>query len=220
MNILRLWNRLVLMSDDRLTKRVFLWDREQHALTNKSNFSSQAKQTLIELNQNNSYTNLEPVDINEMKKIIVDRDKNNWLNGIRNKPKLDFLSDIKHEMGVEPFVKINISKYERSLLAQMRYGILQIQLETGRYCNEKRENRLCKICNNGVVEDQNHFVWHCAAYNEIRNNFVQLIAGRHANWDNSLNDTDKFVFLFRENPRALAKFVKNIFEHRKGIIYK
>ncbi len=53
------------------------------------------------------------------------------LNGIRNKPKLDFLSDIKPEMGVEPFVKINISKYECSLLAQMRYGILQIQLETG-----------------------------------------------------------------------------------------
>ena len=161
--------------------------------------------------------NLEPVDVNEVRKILADCDKNNWLNGIRNKPKLDFLLDIKPEMGVEPFVKINISKYERSLLAQMRYGILQIQLETGRYCNnEKREDPLCKICNRGVVEDQNHFVWHCTAYNEIRDTFVQLISGRHADWDNSINDTDKFVFLFRENPRALAKYVKNIFMHRKG----
>ena len=72
----------------------------------------------------------------------------------------------------------------------------------------------------GIVEDQNHFVWHCAAYNEMRDTFVQLISGRHADWDNSMNDTDKFVFLFRENPRALAKYVKNIFLHRKGLIYK
>ncbi len=61
-------------------------------------------------------------------------------------------------------------------------------IETGQYCNEKRKNRLCKICNEGVVEDQNHFVWYCPAYNEIRDNFVQLITGRHANWDNSMND--------------------------------
>ena len=97
-------------------------------------------------------------------------------------------------MGVEPFVKIHISKHERSLLAQLRYGILQIQLETGRYCNEKREDRLCKICNGGVVEDQDHFVWHCPVYNEIRDKFVQFIKNHTPTWD-YLNEIDKFVLL-------------------------
>ncbi len=219
LNILRLWNRLVEMDNDRLTKRVFSWDREQHALTNKSNFSSQARQILIELERNNCYTNLGTVNITDMKSIVYEHDKSNWSNGVKDKPKLDFLSDIKTEMGVEPFVKINISKYERSLLAQWRYGILQIRLETGRYCNEKREDRLCKVCNEGVVEDQNHFIWHCSKYNEIRDKFVQLIKNSHAGWDN-LTENDKFVFLFKEKPRALARYVKDLFLHRKGVIYR
>ena len=90
---------------------------------------------------------------------------------------------------------------------------------TGVHDNEKRENRLCKVCNGGgVVEDQNHFVWHCAAYDEIRDKFIQQ--DRSLVWDNLINDQDKFVFLFSEHPRALARFVKNLSVYRKGLIYK
>ncbi len=65
---------------------------------------------------------------------------------------------------VEPYFKINLPRNERSLLSQLqniRYGILQIQLETGRYKGEVRADRYCRICNGGVVKDQYHFVLKC-----------------------------------------------------------
>ncbi len=72
----------------------------------------------------------------------------------------------------------------------------------------------------GIVEDQNHFVWHCAAYDEIPDKFIQLIKDRTPTWDNVINDQDKIVFLFNEHPRALARFVKDLFVYSKVLIYK
>ncbi len=218
-NIIRLWNRLVGIDGERLLKRVFLWDMEQHNVTNKANFSANAKQILIELDRRQCYLNLEPVDIEHCKKVIYEKDKINWSNQIKTKSKLDFLASIKTEFGVEPFVTMNISRYERSILAQLRYGILQIRLETGRYSNEKREDRLCKICNGGVVEDQCHFVLHCPAYIEKRGRFDEIIKTRVPNWELK-SDSEKFVILFRDHTRIFARFVKELFLYRKSLIYK
>ncbi len=40
---------------------------------------------------------------------------------------------------------------------QLRNGILPLQLEVGRWTNKAVEERLCLICNNGTVEDEEHF---------------------------------------------------------------
>ncbi len=149
LNILRLWNRLVCMDNDRLLKKVFLWDRKQYADTNKSNFCAQVKQILIDCKERSCYTNQNRVDIDNMKSLLMENEISNWSNTIKDKSKLDFLAKVKPVFGLEPFVKLNINRYDRSLLAQLRYGILQIQLETGRYSNEVRENRFCKVCKGG-----------------------------------------------------------------------
>lgn len=47
MNMLRLWNRLIYMENEHITKRVFLWDRGQN---NTSNWSSQVKNIMESLN--------------------------------------------------------------------------------------------------------------------------------------------------------------------------
>ena len=219
LNILRLWNRVVKMDNGRLLKKVFLWDREQHNRTNKSNFSAQVKQILIDCNQRTCYTNQNLVDIDNMKSMIMEKEMLNWANGIKVKPKLDFLALVKPDFGIEPFVKLNISRYERSLLAQLRYGILQIQLETGRYNNEARENRLCRICNRGEIEDQFHFVFHCPAYNDRREHFMNLMSDRAPEWIN-MSETDKFVLLFKNHPRAFGRFIKDLFLYRKSLVYK
>ena len=47
MNILRLWNRLEKMSDTRLTKRIYLWDKSQ----NRNNWSRDCKKVLKEIGE-------------------------------------------------------------------------------------------------------------------------------------------------------------------------
>ncbi len=41
---LRLWNRLVNVNNDRLVKKVLMWDMECHRIDNKSNFVARIKQ--------------------------------------------------------------------------------------------------------------------------------------------------------------------------------
>ena len=218
-NILRLWNRLTGIENDRLLKKIFIWDKEQHMLDNKSNFSAHAKQLLISLGKRDLYDRTEPIDIEAAKIIIADQEKTQWAHNVKGKPKLDFLACIKSMFGVEPYIKMNISRYERSLLSQLRYGILQIQLETGRYQNENRANRLCKICNSGDIEDQHHFILKCPAYSIRRGMFIDKVKEKITDWDN-LSDNEKFIRLFNDQPRALARFVRDIFLYRKSLIYK
>ncbi len=54
-----------------------------------------------------------------------------------------------------------MSRQCRSYLAQLRNGILPLQLEVGRWINKAVEEGLCLICNNGTVEDEEHFLFHC-----------------------------------------------------------
>ena len=141
------------------------------------------------LGKGTSYDNSEPVDINGTKTTISNLEKQNWVDSVMNKPKLDFLASIKPAYCIEPYLKLNIPRYERSLLSQLRYGILQIQLETGRYNGEPRANRCCRVCNGGVVENQNHFVFECPEYATRRAIFIEKIKEKIIDWD-ILNDTD------------------------------
>ncbi len=77
-SMLRLWNRLVGMDNEHLLKRVFIWDREEHLHTNKANFSSYVKPILTEVKKKNCYTNMQAVDIDEIKRVMYDIDKADW----------------------------------------------------------------------------------------------------------------------------------------------
>ncbi len=55
LNTLRLWNRLVSLDDNRVTKKVFKWDMKEHSESNKSNFCARVKQILSELGDKESY---------------------------------------------------------------------------------------------------------------------------------------------------------------------
>ncbi len=218
-NILRLWNRLIGIDNDRILKKIFMWDKEQHSLSNKSNFSAHVKQLLIKIGKRESYFRSEPIDIESTRTVIANREQAQWVDDVKSKPKLDFLAGIKSSYGVEPYVKMNIPRYERSLLAQLRYGVLQIRLETGRYQNESRANRVCRICNGGVLEDQQHFVLECPAYSIRRGIFIAKVKEKIVDWD-TLNSNEKFIQMFKEQPRILARFVKDIFVYRKSLIYR
>ena len=54
---------------------------------------------------------------------------------------------------------------ERSLLAQLRIGILPIRVETGIFVNLAVKERVCQICKSQEVEDELHFLFNCPKYN-------------------------------------------------------
>ena len=58
--------------------------------------------------------------------------QNNWLNDLNMKPKLHTYKLFKEIAEIEPYIASNLPQYQRSLLAQLRFGILPLSIETGR----------------------------------------------------------------------------------------
>ena len=216
---LRLWNRLVDMDNSRITKKIFNWDLNEHKGSNKSNFCAQVKQVMSEIGIKESYQRVEQVDLDLAKQQISDGSKQKWSKDIDNYAKLDLLKQIKPHFGTENYLKINIDRYDKSLLSQFRYGILPIELETGRYKGLDRAERLCTLCNSGQIEDQLHFAFHCPVYQDIRHDFVNACKGKGMNWEN-LTDINKVANLFEHHPRLFGKYITKIFVHRKSLLFK
>ena len=65
-------------------------------------------------------------------------------------------------------------------MAQLRCGILPLRIETGRYTRESPAERLCKLCDDAAIEDDEHFVLNCSFYHYIRNQFLHSMNGTHS----------------------------------------
>ena len=61
---------------------------------------------------------------------------------------------------IEPNIACNLPRYQRSLFAQLRFGILPISIETGRAQKKTVEERVCTLCSDGV-EHETHFICIC-----------------------------------------------------------
>ena len=112
----------------------------------------------------------------------------------------------------EKNVSLNLERNECSLLAQFRFGILPLRIETGRYVGEKPNERLCKICDSQQIEDETHFLLHCPFYSVLRNTLFSSV--EHADLD-QLSDTDKTIVLMINSPRQTANYLVGAYEKLK-----
>ena len=104
---------------------------------------------------------------NELKRILKSvtwrRVRKEWSQELENKPKLSILKKIAEyeEESSCAYVKM---KSERRVLIKLRGGTAPFQMETGRWHGLKREERVCKECDSGEVEDVVHWVIRCPAW--------------------------------------------------------
>lgn len=101
----------------------------------------------------------------------------------------------------------------------MRYGILPLRIETGRFCNERREDRLCVFCDSNAIESPEHFLFECSLYDQHRLNFINTVHNHIEKWD-ELSYNECLQQLFEVKPRALGRYVKEIFLFRRKHLYK
>ena len=131
----------------------------------------------------------------------------------------------------------------RSLLAQLRTGILPLRLETGRFQNIRDENtghfrklkveeRVCTLCNLNCIEDEIHFVLVCPKYAQIRSPLLDLLLQKYdhfvdlSNLQNYINiiyldlsNLDKLSFLINYEFKVLGRYLYDAWNIRKSNIY-
>ncbi len=73
-------------------------------------------------------------------------------------------------------------------LAKFRCGVAPIRNEVGQYENVKEENRLCLLCNDNAIENEEHIILKCCAYNDIQTDLFTSATSTHPNFDNLVDD--------------------------------
>ena len=207
-NLIRYWNRLIKLDDDRLTKHVFISEYQ-----NGGTWCEHVKKILYDIGMNDVYDSLSSCDIDKCSELLLKRYSKQWKQQILQKPKLRTYCLLKDNFGTENYVRINLSRSQRSLLAQIRFGILPLHIETGRFRGLDPKYRTCHFC--GEVEDELHFLFSCKQYFNIRKSFLSsltsIVEDSQANCFKQL--CDKYA-------RRFSKYINSIWQSRKEHMFE
>ena len=119
---------------------------------------------------------------------------------------------------VEKYVKINLASSERSVLAQITFGMLPLHIESGGFSNTKWEDRKCYFCDLDKVEDECHFLFECEACATQRNIWLDSLMNKCLDF-HYLQNSDQSKCIFTICPRATAKFTKACLSIRINVLY-
>ncbi len=214
--IIRLWNRLINMSNDRLPKMLF----DHMYECDKSTWLKYVKTLLHKTGHEQVYQNKVTVESNTIKRILHDQQMATWESDINNKTKLRTYIKFKHEYGVESYIEKFLSKRQRSILAQFRCGILPLKIETGRYINLKIQKRICELCDMNEIEDEFHFLIQCPLYFQLRKELFDAAKNWYPDFDNIADDV-KMVILISDDDlcRNAATFLSCAYKKRALMLF-
>ena len=177
--MVRLFNRIVKMGENRLTKKVFLWDKQLNDSNQLSSWSSEIKSIFSDCNMLDIYENCSPFNVKstttEMQEIFKTQQQNYLKAECQEKPKLRTFIKIKNFTEIPAYVVKPLSFVQRRFIGKTRLGSLQIRLETGRYSRPvlAEHLRICLICDQGnpegqQIENEHHFIFICSTYDNLR----------------------------------------------------
>ena len=198
------------MDNNRINKKVFLFDKDRC----KDNWSASFKAALTDIGLEGHLINNSEIPIDQIKIGARDKLTRDWRHHCATKDKLRTYRTFKNDMCTAPHLSCNLPKYERSLISQLRLGVLPLCIETGRFVGLNEQDRTCMLCNNGQIENEAHFLFGCEMYNDYRNDLETSIG---SSFDN-LNLTEKFELVFK-HPHSLGRYLRMAMNVRKNKLY-
>ena len=214
---LKYWIRLISQPQDNLLRAcynmLFL-----HCNAGRKNWASQVKNMLYEFGFGYIWELQAVYDevrfIDDFRNRLLDCEKQTWRAAVTNMPKLELYSVFKLELKTEMYLLLDMQRKYRVALAKLRVGNHELEIEKGRQCKKKREERICRFCHHGI-EDEYHVIFDCNLYNEIREAYIK---------DEYKSPSNLYTFgklLSSENDTCivnLSKFVYYMFTVRKDYI--
>ena len=203
------------MDDHHLPKVIYKWDLEFGSKSWVGDVEKICRLLLLPLPEDNVLYDMETVS-----SAILHYSKTGWWEEVAEKPELRTYVQIC--MPDDPLVLATsfVKRYDRGLLAKLMLGILPLELEIGRYLNIKPEERFCRTCNLNLVEDEFHFLFTCAALQDIRSAFYVN------NIDDIeefmlVGDADKVYYLCQKSRiRTFAAYITSLYRKRRSLLYK
>ena len=138
----------------------------------------------------------------------------NWQSKISLSSKCDTYRLFKNIIHTELYLScLNVKKY-RICLSRFRCSCHELQIEKGRYVNIPREQRICKLCNLNVTEDEYHFLLVCPIYNNLRKKYIKE---KYYVNPNAFNFSRLLKTSNVEEIKNLSIYIFHAFVHRSNI---
>ena len=105
---------------------------------------------------------------------------------------------------------LNISNFQyRRPISKLRCSVHTLEIEKGGHkrggIGILKHERICNICKNGQIEDEEHFLLNCQVYNSLKMKY-------------KIETISEIKSLFsEENQSTLGKYLKEAFETREEI---
>ena len=204
------------MENDRLTKIMYLQRKEEYERDpDTSNWCHPTILILKELGLIDYWKVVDHFPSKKLwKKLVIAKIRENeqkvWSREVHSKRKLRTYMKIKTLLVFEPYLLHGSSK-ALSAVFGLRCGTNRLRIETGRWKREKEEERICKFCDSGEVENEIHFVVTCENYGDLRHKFYSdvLAATRgQLNLYSSLNKLEIFRFIVGGPGGSGAEWIK------------
>ncbi len=150
--------------------------------------------------------------------LILNRQK--WLLEASDKTKLRTFLEVYDAENPRAIIESLLPRNHRSLISKIKTGVLPLHIETGRWKDKPIENRLCMACNSGNLENEYHFLGHCEAYEEVREEFVTELVNRGV--EVSAKSDQDFVksILQKGALKTTGKYVEIMYGMRKDLMQK
>lgn len=206
LDVIRLFLRLSHMSPVRLTKRVFLWDLDQH-----HSWSNDVSRLIRTAGYNGDIRDTPRGMVDLVRDHLETMYKHQWLTDINTMPKLRTYKTLKSTFGVEGYVSRTMDRHTRSALARIRMGVFPIRIETGRWRGLALQDRICTNCDLAEVETEEHFLCGCPRHDALRNELKRRIATV-----NNLNNHEFITYILctAEIRTTIGHYILNLQQNR------
>lgn len=207
--MIKYWIKILQQNNNSLLKQVYLMLKQDTDLNinyNGQNWATQIKNILQ--CHGFDYVWRQQFDINIpfalIRQRILDTYKQIWYSEINNSNRLQAYSIFKHNFEIENYLNFEIDPKYKLALTRFRTSSHSLMIETGRYENIPREQRICQFCNMRKVEDEYHFLLVCPNYRDLRRKFFKPYFCHWPTWI-------KFEILLSKTSKpsvtSLAKFI-------------
>ena len=199
-----LFNQIMKMPEERLTRKIFEYDWQ----CGNNTWSENVKSLLISIGAEECWVNNEAVNLKHAWERLCEMYQSVWSEDCVKKPKLCTYVKIKDVFETASHISANLSKAKRSVVSQLLCGWLPIQLELGRYQGLQRHERICNLCKI-EPETETHFLFRCIGNADTRvkhyHKFPEILYIE--------DDIDKLRFLSKR-PFQLGNFAYELWHER------
>ena len=145
-----------------------------------------------------------------------------WKKKIESSTKSGFYRKFKHDFKAEEYLDLTPVINAKRDYAKFRTSNHKLAVEILRYKRPviQREQKFCEFCNRGEVEDENHIIFSCKTYKDIRETFFQKLRSllninpkfKDEFTEILFNTSNRFAIIYTSN------FISKCFIRRKSLL--